>query len=93
MTIQTAADIVGANAKVAISTTQGQFARRLWLAATGGTARFGDTNVSATRGTSLAASTVTQFAASEADITDRLDLTQAFLYVPTGTTVSVTWAT
>ena len=92
MTILTAADIVGANAKVALGTA-GQTARRIFITATGSAnARFGDTNVGAARGAALPNGTPVQLTASDSDLTASFDLSQTFVYVPTGTTISYTWA-
>lgn len=92
MTLQTLPDIVGANAKVPISTTQGQKARRLFLTPTGGKCRFGDTNVAAARGVELNTDVETTISTSDADMTDLMDLTQAFAYVPSGTTLTITFS-
>lgn len=91
MTIQTRADITGADAKVVIGTA-GQAARRIFLTPTGGKCRFGDTSVSATRGVELNTDVETTVSANDSDISDRIDLTQVYAYVPSGTTLTVTWA-
>jgi hypothetical protein len=91
MTIQTEADIAGANAKVQISSTAGAQARRLWLCAFGGNARFGDVNVAAARGVELKQDVPAVFSASDGDATDTIDLTAAYAYVPSGTTLTVSW--
>ncbi len=94
MTIRTVADIIGADAKVALialASTGPIKARRIWLTAHGSSnARFGDTNVAAARGEELPADVQCTFSASDADITDNIDLSTAFVYVPSGTTVTVT---
>ena len=91
MTIQTRADIAGADAKVALSSTQGVKARRIWLTASGGTARFGDANVAVGRGVICPQNVLVTISASDADPTDTIDLTIASVYVPTGTTLTVSW--
>ncbi len=91
MVIQTAADIVGANAKVAVGNS-GTRARRLFLTPHGSSAaRFGDTNVAAARGVELPADIMSVISASDADVTDSFDLSTVYLYVPSGTTVTVAW--
>lgn len=91
MTIQTLPDIAGANAKVQISSVPNSAARRLWITALGGVARFGDVNVGAARGVELATGVQYIFSASDADDTDTIQLEQAYAYVPAGTTLTVSW--
>lgn len=91
MTVNTEADIVGANAKVALGAAN-QYARRIWLTAHGSSnARFGDVNVAAARGVELPADVECTFSASDADVSDRINLALAYVYVPSGTTVTVAW--
>lgn len=91
MTAQTIADISGGNAKVPLTATRGLRARSLYLTATGGTARWGDTNVGSARGNELVENVPTRIDQNGADPTDALDLTTFYLYVPSGTTVTVSW--
>jgi hypothetical protein len=92
MTINTVADITGDNAKHAISATANASARSLWLTAHGSSnARFGNVNVAAASGVQLTADVQSTFSANAADPTDWIDLTAAYVYVPAGTTVSITW--
>lgn len=98
MTIQTIPDFVGASGSVPIAAqpTSGAAnlqARRIFLCAHGSSnARYGDkANVGAARGVELPADTVVTISVSGADITDRIDLTQQGLYIPTGTSVSVSY--
>lgn len=97
MTIRTLADFIGADAKVQLvqppaDGASKDFARRIWLTAHGSSnARFGDTNVGAARGVELPADAIVVISASDADIADRIPLIQQFLYVPSGTTVTVTF--
>lgn len=92
MTIHSVADIVGNSTAVQISATEGLRARRLFLCAqTTSNARFGDANVTATQGVELPKDTVVVISASDADPMDTIDLTKAYVYVPSGTTVTVTW--
>lgn len=92
MTIHTAADIAGSGAAVQLSSTQGTFARRIWLTAHGSSnARFGGPGVAAAQGVELPADALVTVSASDADISDRIDLTTAYVYVPNGTTLTVAW--
>ena len=91
MTIHTSPDIVGAGVKVALSATDGLRARRIFLTAHSGNARFGDTNVGVAQGVELPADQEVTISASDGDITDAISLTQAFVYVPNGTTVTMAW--
>jgi hypothetical protein len=91
MTIQTLPDITASGALApAGSTLQ---ARRIWLCAHAtSNARYGDVNVGAGRGVELPADQLVTISASDADISDKLPLAQQFVYVPNGTTVSVSFA-
>lgn len=91
MVIHSLPDIVGGNAKVQISATNGLTARRLFLTATGGTARFGDVNVGAAQGVQLPMGVEVTISASDADVTDSIPLIQAYLYVPSSTTVTISY--
>ena len=90
MVITSIADIAGDNAAHVISGTNQQ-ARVLILTPTGGPARFGDSNVSATQGARLMTDVPTQIRASEADATDYINLGQAHAYVPSGTTLTIAY--
>jgi len=88
MTIQTIADLVGAGAAVQIAAS-GR-CRKIFLCAHGSSnARYGDVNVAAARGVELPADTVVTIGASDADPTDLIDLSTSKVYIPNGTTVSV----
>jgi hypothetical protein len=97
MTTQTLPDIPGNGAKqpIAAQPADGSAkirARRLWLCAHGSSnGRYGDTNVAAARGLELPADQVVTISASDADIADAIDLTQQFLFLPNGTSVSITY--
>jgi hypothetical protein len=93
MTIHTLADIVGDGAKHALAVTGSTLnARRIWLCAHGSsTARFGDGNVGAAQGVELPADVVVTISASDADISDKLPLAQQNVFVPNGTTVTVSF--
>jgi hypothetical protein len=93
MTIHTIADIIGGSATVALTATQGIFARRIWLTSLTAASRFGDASTSASQGVSLPTNVPVVISASDADITDRIDLTKAYVYVASGSTVTVSYAT
>lgn len=91
MVIQSAVDIAGGNAAVALAAAPRR-ARRIFLTATGSSnARFGDANVTATRGVALQGGVMEIISASDGDIGDAIDLSEAFVYLPTGTTLSIAW--
>ena len=90
MTITTVADFTHSASAQPIATAS-QECRRLWLTALSIAARFGDVNVAAAQGIELAADRITTIAASDSDPTDTIHLDQCYLYVPSGSTVSVTW--
>lgn len=92
MTVQTVADIVGANTKVPIGAA-GQRTRRLMITASGGAARFGDTNAAAARGLLLPQNVPVTISASDADRTDTMDLGSVYAYIPSGTTLTVAFLT
>jgi hypothetical protein len=97
MVIQTFTDIIGANTAVQVSNginlgNHRLAARKLWLTPHGSNnARFGDASVSATQGVEMPADVLQTFGASEADPTDAIDLTNAWIWVPTGTTITRAW--
>lgn len=96
MTIHTLADIVGDGATHALAPAGSTLnARRIFLCATGsGTptpARFGDANTAAGQGVELPINAVVVISASDADISDKLPLPQQFVFVPNGTTVTVSF--
>jgi hypothetical protein len=89
MTIHPIADIIGAGNTVALSASQGQRARRIWLTAHGSSnARFGNASTAAAVGVELPADQLCVFSASDADMTDGIDMTVASVFVPNGTTVT-----
>lgn len=90
MTINDIADIAGNDGVHAISGSTPANARQLTLCASGGTARFGaKATVGAARGTLLPQNVPVVFHASQSDQIDTIDLTQAAVYVPTGTTLTI----
>ena len=89
MVITSIADITGDNNAHAIGSGQ---ARAIFLTATGGKARFGDGNVSATQGVELPQDVTVTIRASEADATDYINLAQLKAYVPTSTTLTIATA-
>ena len=90
MTITTVADFTHSASAQPIATAS-QECRRLWLTALSIAARFGDGNVAATQGVELPVGIEVTIAASDSDPTDTIHLDQCYLYVPSGSTVSVTW--
>ncbi len=89
MQIYSIADIAGDNAAHAIGADPQQ-ARAIFLTATGGNARFGDlANVGAARGVELPKDVEVTIRASEADKFDHIQLNQAAVYVPSGTTLTI----
>jgi hypothetical protein len=95
MTLQTRADITGADAKVVLGVA-GSRARVIWITATTGIARFGDINVSSSRGVVIPGGTVpAEFIAPQngADQSDSYHLDLCYVYVPSGTVVSITFGT
>jgi hypothetical protein len=90
MTLNTLADITGDGAKHVIGLAN-QECRRLWLTSLVGTSRFGDVNITASRGVALTAGVECTFAASDSDATDTIHLDQAYVFVPNGDTVTVAW--
>lgn len=92
MTINSIADIAGDNAVHPISAATEANARKLWLTAIGGTARFGAKgNVGAAVGVELPEGVLCEFSASSSDRVDTIDLTQAAAYVPSGTTLTIAY--
>lgn len=93
MQFYTAADQVAVG-KVQLSTLFSQLtAKELILQTLSGAsgARFGDSNVGATRGVNLPASVgPTVLRTSVADERDKIDLTLAYIYVPAGSTLTIT---
>ena len=92
MTINGIADIAGDNAVHPISGATQANARKLWLTAIGGTARFGAKgNVAAAVGVELPEGVACEFEASSSDRIDTIDLTQAAAYIPSGTTLTIAY--
>jgi hypothetical protein len=91
MQIYSIADIAGDNGVHAIGAATQQ-ARALFLTAVGGTARFGDlANVGAARGVELPDGVEVAIRSSEADKFDFIQLGEAAAYVPSGTTLTITF--
>ncbi len=88
---QTAADISGDNAKHALGAS-GVYAAVIFLCATGGPARFGDINVGSSRGVELTPDVEVTIPQNTTDRPDRYDLGQCYVYVPSGTTLTYSWA-
>ncbi len=89
MTLVTVADIAGGNAKVALGSGA---ARVIFITATGGNARLGDTNAGSARGVLLKQDVPFTLPEDVADRTATYDLAAVFAYVPSGTTLTVAWA-
>jgi hypothetical protein len=90
MQLSTLPDVTGAGATAALSTGPEQ-ARLITLTAVGGTARFGDSATSATRGAELPAGVPVTFRASSSDRIDTFQLNQLYAYVPNSTTLTITY--
>jgi hypothetical protein len=91
MQLITIADIVGANTKVPILATAGLKARFLVLTPLGGNCRVGDTNTSASQGAALIQNTTTVIPLDGADRPSTYALSSNFAYVPSGTTLTVSY--
>lgn len=88
MQLVTIADIVGDSAAHALGAGS---VRAIFLTPIGGTARLGDGSVGAARGVQLQQSVMQAFYADPDDMTARFDLTLVKAYVPTGTTLTITY--
>lgn len=91
MQAYTIADITGDNAKHQLSATPGQRARWVCFSALGGPMRVGDTNVAAARGASVPQNQTVIWPEDGADATSGFDLSMVYLYVPSGTTATITY--
>lgn len=91
MTIQTLPDFVGNNTAVVLAAT-GR-AKRIWLTSLSAGTRVGDANTGAARGVDIVQNVPFVLSASNADETDFLFLNQVYVYVPTGSTLTVTYGT
>lgn len=92
MTIHSIADIAGGSATVPLLATVGTRARRIFLGVVGsGTVRVGDANVTSSRGVAVVAATPLTISVSDADETDLIDLNTVNAYVPSGTTLTVSY--
>jgi len=93
MQIYSLPDIAGSNTTVEISATAIQ-AR--WVAfSANGSAHVGDSTASAAKGVvvngTVQSAPVIVFSANEADPTDRIDLSQIYAYVPTASTLHISY--
>lgn len=94
MTIKTIADISGDNAAHQISTDVYAKARFVSFTVTGGVARIGDSNVSSSRGVAMAQNATYTLPTDGAENGfDGYALSQIYAYVPTGSTLSITYGT
>ena len=91
MTPQTLPDIIGASSSIPLVATPGtRKARHIMFTATSGTARWGGASVGAAQGQLIPQSVPVTTPANEGDETDMLDLASVYVYVPIGTTLTVT---
>lgn len=91
MTISSIADIAGDNAAHQLAGS-GR-ARRIFLTSLTGASRFGDANVSSSRGVSLPAGVPVVISVSDADLGDGFDLSKCYAYVATGATLTISYGT
>lgn len=89
MQVNSLPDIVGDNTAHVIGQV-GVTARWVTIGAIGGALRFGDGNVGAARGVNIAQNTAKTIEA-ESDITAVLDLSLLYVYVPTGSTATISY--
>lgn len=89
MELVTLPDIVGNGAAVALAASG--FARAIFITATGGNARLGDSNVAAAQGVELVQNVPSAFYADPNDMTARFDLSKTKAYVPNGATLTVSY--
>lgn len=91
MRIYTLADITGASAPAAVLDATAGEAKWIQFTCTGsGSARVGDSNASATRGTPVPAGSGLLFPVN-AEPFERYSLNQIYAYVPTGASLSITY--
>lgn len=90
MVITSIADIAGDNAVHALGSSIQQ-ARQLTLTAISGPARFGDASVGAAQGVELPTGIPVTFFANPADLNDFIQLSQAHAYIPSGTTLTISY--
>lgn len=90
MTVLPIADIAGDNAAHALGTA-GQRARWIKVTASGGTARLGNSAVAAAVGVLCPQNVPVTLESNGADPTDSYDLAGIEAYVPSGTTLTVTY--
>ena len=93
MTVHTLPDIVGpSTATFTIPAGQTNKARWIIFTASGSTAAVvGDSNSGAARGARLVPSIPITYPQNSCDVTDLYDLTNMTAYVPSGTTLTVTY--
>ncbi|HXI42317.1 MAG TPA: hypothetical protein VNH83_20205 [Bryobacteraceae bacterium] len=91
MTVHTIADIVGSSTAVRLVATPGLRARWILFCSEVGVSNVGDANVSASRGVDLPAAVPVIFPQNGADQTDAYDLYNTWVFVPTSSTLTVTY--
>lgn len=92
MTVNSLIDITGANATVQLKSTPGTKARHIYLTPIGGAVRWGNTSTGAGTGNSIPAGVQHVLRANEADVTDLVDLSTVYVYVPTGVTLTISYS-
>ena len=88
MILGSIADVTGAGATVQLSATSLPV-KQLFLSCSTATARFGDTNVTASRGVALSSTTVNTFTPGPGY--DALDLVNAYVYLPAASVLSISY--
>lgn len=94
MTLHTLPDVIGGSTATRLVSTPGPRARWIAIAAETGSsavASIGDANVSATRGVDIPIAIPFILPENGADPTDSYDLYNTWVFVPTGTTLTITY--
>lgn len=90
MQISTLPDLAGGDATVAL-TSGAACARQITVCAVGGIARFGDASVAIARGVELPMGVPVTFRVNSDDPVDLIQLNQTHAYIPTGTTLTISY--
>ena len=88
--MKTIADIAGNNAAHQLTSNADIYATAVYLGATGGPARVGDANVGASRGASIEASSIFTLP-PKPFAQGTYQLSAIYVYIPIGTTLSITY--
>lgn len=91
MTVHTLPDIAGTSLATRLVATSGPRARWILLASEVGVSNVGDSLVSATRGVDLPIGIPVLLPENGADPTDTYDLFNTYVFVPSGSTLTVTY--